>query len=671
MYWYRFKKMLLFFAGVVSITALQAQPEYFDSNFRHTKDSLISDLKKFSSTDTLKANTLFKIVDCAIYLAEKKEVMPYWEEGMQISQKLNFTKGIVGSLSWKGVYYKSAKVIDSALIFLDSAIVLANHFPDKNLQPLKGFAFLQKGMIYENRENYYVALKNYFESLKNYGTSELINRKSLFEKIAHIYQQLNNDEKALEYYRAILKLVEKEIKSSSNNHADGTYTSIATIYFERNDLNNAKYYLDKLKPVMPDTVETIVTGGYYSLAGKIALKEKKNDTAFIFLKEALKYYTYTRQMHKDEIANIFADIGRLKLETCEISEAKDYIDQSLEAARESSHKKTMANSLMVMAAYYNQSGNQSGAYTTLQQPIILNDSVLVEANIKQANTLAAIYENDKKEKAIAQLQADKIIQAATVKQKSLLNIIFIITIAALLFTGFLFYRNFSHKQKLEQQRITELEKEKKLLAVEAMLKGQEEERTRLAKDLHDGLGGMLSGVKISFSNMKENMIMDAAHAASFEKSLHQLDSTIAELRKVAHNLMPEALVKFGLKSAVKDFCDSMQLRGNTEIICEQLGDERELGNIADVNVYRIIQELVNNAAIHGTANQILVQISKTPNKVLITVEDSGNGFDLNELKKSKGIGLSNIKHRVDYLNGSIDLDSKPGEGTTVNIELTA
>ena len=204
-----------------------------------------------------------------------------------------------------------------------------------------------------------------------------------------------------------------------------------------------------------------------------------------------------------------------------------------------------------------------------------------------------------------------------------------------------------------------------------MLKGQEEERSRLAKDLHDGLGGMLSGVKISFSNMKENMILDAANTASFEKSITQLDSTIAELRKVAHNLMPEALVKFGLKNAVKDYCDSMELSGNTKIICEQFGPERELGNAADVNVYRIIQELINNAVTHGAASQILVQLTKTPGKVLITVEDNGNGFDLAAQQKSTGIGLSNIKHRVNYFNGNIDIESSLGEGTTVNIELTA
>lgn len=169
--------------------------------------------------------------------------------------------------------------------------------------------------------------------------------------------------------------------------------------------------------------------------------------------------------------------------------------------------------------------------------------------------------------------------------------------------------------------------------------------------------------------MKENVVMDAANTSAFEKSLDQLDRTITELRKVAHNLMPEALVRFGLRSAVKDFCKSIQLSSNTDIICEQFGTERELGNVADVNVYRIIQELVNNAILHGQATQILVQLTKTDERVLITVEDDGKGFEPNALEKISGMGLANIRSRVNYFNGSMDIESKPGEGTIVNIEL--
>ncbi|MFM2327705.1 MAG: hypothetical protein RIR31_1907, partial [Bacteroidota bacterium] len=257
------------------------------------------------------------------------------------------------------------------------------------------------------------------------------------------------------------------------------------------------------------------------------------------------------------------------------------------------------------------------------------------------------------------------------KQKSNLNKILFGGAGLLLIISFLGYRNFKSRQKIQQQKITELEKDKQLLAIDAMLKGQEEERSRIAKDLHDGLGGMLSGVKLSFVNMKENMVMDAESVSSFENSIMQLDNTIAELRKVAHNLMPEALVKFGLKNAILDFCNAMQISSKTKIIFEQMGTERQLSNTADLYIYRIVQELINNAIKHAAPNQILVQLTKTTEKILLTVEDDGRGFNTEQLQFSKGIGMKNIQQRVNYFKGKIDIASQPTEGTSVNIELIA
>ena len=115
----------------------------------------------------------------------------------------------------------------------------------------------------------------------------------------------------------------------------------------------------------------------------------------------------------------------------------------------------------------------------------------------------------------------------------------------------------------------------------------------------------------------------------------------------------------------------MQLSANAKVICEQFGTARELGSIADVNIYRIIQELVTNSVKHGHASQVLVQLTIAAENVLISVEDDGRGFDLQVVQARPGIGLSNIRHRVNYFNGKMDIESKPGEGTTVNIELIA
>ena len=664
---------LLFF---LCLNLLKAQPESYKRAFEHAKDSLTEVLKKYPKEDTARARALYNLVDCAAFLSQKKELLPVWSEAIQLTRKLNFNSTLAACLEWRGSFYKGSKKYDSALIYYDSALQIAGSDTTRWLRKVRGFTLFQKAMIYEMQDNLYPALQYYFDSWKNYESIDFSKQKMIALRVASIYHDLGNGDKALDYYQQALQLYKKATGKDASDEAEGIYTSISTIYYDRGDLQKAGYYLQKMARAMPDTGETFVSGGYYYLAGKIALKENKTDSAIYLLQQALKYYEYTKQMHTAELADVNTEISRLKIQTGDMPAAKIFAAAGLADARQSGIKLTVANALDGMAAYYHKTGNQAMAFQVLYEAKMLSDTVLQEANIKQANRLSAIYQNSKKEKEISQLQSDKKLQEIAVQKKSQLNLIFVSALVLLLLLAFFMWRNFRNKQTLQvqqqqiqHQKITELEKQNQLMAVESMLKGQEDERTRLAKDLHDGLGGMLSGVKISFSNMKENMTMDADNVSTFEKAITQLDSTIVELRKVSHNLMPEAVLKFGLKSAVKDFCDAIQRPGKTTIICEQFGDERQLGNNGDVNVYRIIQELVNNAVKHADARQILVQLTKTPNKVLITVEDDGKGFYMNSLATAPGIGFTNLKYRVNYLNGIMEIHSQPGDGTTVNIEL--
>jgi two-component system, NarL family, sensor kinase len=294
---------------------------------------------------------------------------------------------------------------------------------------------------------------------------------------------------------------------------------------------------------------------------------------------------------------------------------------------------------------------------------------------RQMNETEARYQNEKKQKEIIQLQKDKQIQSLSIKQKSTLNYFLIASVAALLLVGFLGYRNLRHRHQLakqqdelQQQRIRELEKDRQLIAVDSMLKGQEEERSRLAKDLHDGLGGLLSGVKFSLSNMKDNLIITPDNMAVFERSLDMLDTSIKELRRVAHNMMPEMLTKFGLNEALKEYCNSINATKLVAVKYQSLGMDTRLDSSTEIVVYRIVQELLNNILKHAVASEAFVQLIRGNNRLNIVVEDNGKGFDTTFLEKNKGAGWVNIRSRVEYLKGQLDIHSEPGKGVLVNIE---
>jgi signal transduction histidine kinase len=289
----------------------------------------------------------------------------------------------------------------------------------------------------------------------------------------------------------------------------------------------------------------------------------------------------------------------------------------------------------------------------------------------EKDTKLSEYEAELKTKYETEKKDDQLkLQHAEIAKRTGFNHAISVIAIFIIIIFLLVYRTFKQKQKLQAQRIHQLEAEKLLSATEAVLKGEEQERTRLAKDLHDGLGGMLSGIKFSLNTMKENLIMTPDNAQAFERSLDMLDSSIHEMRRVAHNLMPETLLKFGLDTALKDFCSDINASGVLKLNYQSFGFENEtLNESVSVSVYRIIQELVNNIVKHANAPLALVQLTKSGDLLLIDVEDDGKGFDLSELTHKKGIGWSNIYSRLEYLNGKHDIESQPGKGASIHIEI--
>jgi signal transduction histidine kinase len=208
-----------------------------------------------------------------------------------------------------------------------------------------------------------------------------------------------------------------------------------------------------------------------------------------------------------------------------------------------------------------------------------------------------------------------------------------------------------------------MEQEKQLIATQAVLDGETHERARLARDLHDGLGSMLTGAKLNLLEMKKGAIMEYSDVECFDRALGLLDQSVREMRRVAHHLMPDALSRFGLKPAVDEFCRSF----SSNVVFDYFGDETRLDPNLEVVIYRSIHELVNNALKYSGASQIMVQIMQETDHIAFTVQDDGCGFDPSV--KTQGMGLQNIRTRITSFGGYIQIDSHAGEGTEINVEL--
>ena len=345
--------------------------------------------------------------------------------------------------------------------------------------------------------------------------------------------------------------------------------------------------------------------------------------------------------------------------------AKAYADSALSISIKSDNRKQTLRLYNLLSDISYASQDLKAAHEFEEKEDALRDSINADNLQKLSIEFETKYETEKKEAKI-------ILQQTQLKQKN--NLIYFLFggVAAIIIISLLTYYNHKNKQRLQQAKIDELETENQLTATEAVLKGEEQERTRLAKDLHDGLGGMLSGIKYSLSNMKGNLIMTPDNAQAFERSMDMLDSSIKEMRRVAHNMMPEILVKYGLDASLKEFCNDIARSGVLQISYQSIGmDNATIEQTTAVTVYRIVQELVNNAIKHAVAKNVLVQLHYTEieKQLAITIEDDGKGFDTASLKQTTGMGWSSIQNRVDFLKGKIDVHSVIGEGTSVLIEI--
>jgi len=217
------------------------------------------------------------------------------------------------------------------------------------------------------------------------------------------------------------------------------------------------------------------------------------------------------------------------------------------------------------------------------------------------------------------------------------------------------------KKELAEHHVKQLQQEKQLIAVQAVLDGEAAERSRLARDLHDGLGGMLSVIKLNLRNMKIPA-MEETDINRFDNALEVLDQTIGELRRVAHHMMPESLIHNGLKVSLEDFC-----RAIPGASFHYIGNYLRLDNRLEVLIYRCAYELVNNAVRHANATNIDIQLMIDNGLISLTVRDNGKGFDTDNI--TPGAGLENIRTRVSAYNGKMNIYSSPDNGTEVNIEI--
>lgn len=594
---------------------------------------------------------------------EPETAKQYYRMANLLSKKLNYKLGEIKYITNYTFILNMQGYFDSSLILNLKSVELSRQIKDsislaKTLFNTGSSYRLKED--YENAVRYYQEGKNLFETFGNITMKAQAN-----DILQNLYTGLKQYKRAVEFGTKAIK----DLKEIDNPSLLGTaYNNLGLNYLNLQKFDSAKRCFNEALSIAKRIDDKSMEVNQYLNMGDVLLQQRNYTSIKPYMEKAL-IISRKMEMHESETIAL-KGLSYYHQYAKNYALAKSYADSAMEIATrfDFRNERQKIYSHLSNLSYSMQDASM-GQYYAIQSNL-LGDSNLNETIQKNTLEIEKKYETEKKEKHIIKLEADQKAQQYLIRQKNTLNYILIGAAISLFLVTTLSYRNYQQKQKIQEQKFTDLQTQQQLTATEAVLKGEEQERTRLAKDLHDGLGGMLSGIKYSFNTMKGNLIMTQENAHAFERSMDMLDSSIKEMRRVAHNMMPEALVKFGLGTALKDFCNDINSMGVLRISYQSINVENVMiEQTTAITVYRIVQELINNTIKHAGAANAIVQLTKTDSTLSLTVEDDGKGFDKNILNFSKGIGWSNIQNRVDFLKAFLDVRTEKEKGTSVLVEI--
>ncbi len=540
------------------------------------------------------------------------------------------------------------KNFDSAIIEGDKALQMARKNTDSvSVAELKrhiGVANYFKG-------KYDVAAKNFYESIIILEKKNDKKRLApVYNELAKLYRKTRNLDRALENYNKATAIY-TELKDTSGISMILNESGVVYEYKE-NYKEAVNRYTASLKLAEAAGDSLSVSYSLSNIAGVYVI-EKKYAEAEENLLRALNI----RQILKDSftIALTFSDLGVAMNGKGDYPKAIKYLTLSNQVAEKLKYPELQSNNYNELASVAQKQGDFQKAFYFFMKRTDLRDSLLGLEKTKQIEELNAKYETARKEQ---QIQEQK-------NRLRLQTFIFIGIGGLILLTGLLVLSQYKrYRLKKESQLQAEIMKQQEM-AVKAVMEAEENERQRIAKDLHDGVGQMMSAAKMNLSAFESEITFTSKEQQqSLKKVIDLVDESCKEVRTVSHIMMPNALLKNNLDIAIHDFVDKLSSKTLQAHVSTEGLDKRFDSNVETV-LYRVVQECVSNAIKHAGATTLDISIIRDKDGISGTIEDNGRGFDTSDKNNFEGIGLKNITTRIEYLKGTVDFDSAAGRGTVV------
>ena len=623
------KRMIILLLGVMATSWTHA---YIDH--RKTKEDSVEAL--IHSKNPPKGEALIRCYMELIRGYLKKDMQKhdlYARKTLALSYELNALAARQNALYHLGMQYYAQDEFEKAVYYYQWGVAVTDsmagdkRYSESNVDDMRSQLYGAIGNVYNMQDKLQLAIAYYQKALPIFEKHGWLQSQTiLYHNVGELFLTIGNTEEAKRNY---LKAIEKGEESKDSLMPALARKGLVKIYIGENDYGRARqtaeksyaYYHAHRQEERDDYAEILAA------LCRINMMEGHRDIV-----KAKAYASEALALVYDDM--LFENKANVYSAACELAMAEKQWHTALEYGLKSIHDDSLATysdkeCYMLLAEIYTELGDKQRAKEYINKVYGVMNRYATEHYQSGLSQMEVIYETEKKQAAIAQLTKEK--------QYYLYGGILVAILLVLLVLLFFLY-----------WRSIQLRKRQALL--QAKLEGETTERVRIARDLHDRLGGILTALRLKMSEDDGNT-----------DAIHLTDDAIREMRNVAHHLLPETLSRHGLRTALRDYCHTMR-----NVTFSFIGDEQYLDKRQEEHLYCIVYELVNNAVKSAHAEHIKVQLMADENLTSVNVSDDGKGMTLD---KHNGNGLKNIKERVELMGGMMDIYTPNSGGTEINITI--
>lgn len=552
--------------------------------------------------------------------------------------------------------------LDSAIFYINLSIKIE----ESAERPFRqGSAFQNKAQLLFLKGDWENALLYYHKAIDLFEAIDSMEHVAKgYNSTGKVHERLGNDSLALLGYTKSLRLRES-LKDSAG--IANSLLNLSGYYAGTHRFSEAKKALRRSEIIWTQLNNLYEVGRVYGSLGSVFLEMDKLDSAVYYYQKSLE------GPYGEKSPFVHCNLGILYMELDKPDSGLIYLKSGLEFARSQQNSFLEKTILENMSQAYEMKGEYKDAFYSYELYKSLEDSISSSKVEIRVREIQEKYDNQKltSEKLQAQ-QAQK--EEETKNQRLMIAAISLgaLLVIAILITT-LYKQRLTAKnqmaikdQEIHRKQLDELVKEKELERVTSLMEGQEKERARIARELHDGLGSLLATVKHHYQTVEDKMDQGQDQ---FESANRLLDDACVEVRRISHDMASNVLSKFGLIAALQDYVETIASSGAIKLELKVSGVNDRLENSKEIHLFRIVQELVSNVLKHAEATSATIHFTAHQDSLNVLVEDNGKGFDTKEMGQRDGMGMANLGARVAHLEGTLDIDSSLGKGTTVIIEV--